>query len=195
MDRDKLQILLNDKMLKKASHIDVNEKNKMFQKIYESCQRHKGYEDIMAAIEEMAELTQVLSKLERGKIKLDDIGIIEEIADVRLSMHQIRYSVFNVLMSCDDVAMESCCKKDKSTKSDKAIITAMKRMSKLSNELSKTILGKDCSKSKVMNSIVKVEASIAYVICDYALNEEAIRYVEDIKIEREKAGLEKDDLI
>lgn len=185
MDRSKLQILLNDKVLNKTPHIEDEEKDKTMRKFHK---KHENYEDVIIAIEEMAELTQVLSKIKRGKTDATNISIIEEIADVRLCMYQIAHYVFDMSADSMNIVRSVCIEKDENDKRDATII-AMKRMSRLSNRLSKIIDKKDYSKSKLMHSIAKVEASMLWLIDYYELDYEKVRYVEDIKMERTKERL------
>ena len=103
MNHDKLQILLNDKILNKAEHITDEEKHKRMCKMHAYHKAHEKYEDVMIAIEEMAELIQVLSKIKRGKMKSSDISIMEEIADVRLCMDEIANYVFDTSTESLDV--------------------------------------------------------------------------------------------
>ena len=53
---------------------------------------HYGYEpQSNMLVEEMAELTQAISKYRRNNIKKNFDNIIEEIADVEVMLHQIKH--------------------------------------------------------------------------------------------------------
>lgn len=189
MERDKLQILLNDKLLSKTSHIDDEDKCRVMLKMHRYHKTHEKHEDVMIAIEEMAELTQVLSKVKRGKLEEKDIAVMEEIADVRVCLHEIAYYVFDLSPVALDIVHSIYVEKDKNNQGD-AAITAMKRMSKLSNTLSKIIINNGAhSKDKLIKKIVKVEVSMLHLIDVYGLDYEWIKYIEDIKMERTKERL------
>lgn len=189
MNRDKLQILLNDRLLNKAEHISDDDKNKTMQKMHDFHMAHEAHEDVIVAIEEMAELTQILSKLKRGKIDKTDIGLAEEIADVRLCMYEISKFVFGLSMEALNVYTSMQVVKDADNKYDSTVI-AMSRMGKLSHELALIVSGKKgLSDNNLMKSISKVNASMLRLLAVYDIDLEIIRHIEDIKMERTKERL------
>lgn len=89
MDRKILEEKLNEKLETKQPHYTKQDFVKHNEDFIIFHNNHREYEDIMVCIEEMAELTQNLSKVYRGKLEMDDIAVLEEIADVKLCLEEI----------------------------------------------------------------------------------------------------------
>lgn len=190
MNKDGLQILLNDKLLKKASHMGLEERDTLMKQMCEYHNKHSLNEDVMVAIEEMSELTQVLSKIKREKIDKKDIWLSEEIADVRLCMYEVAKFVFDLPM---DVLQENTAervKKDMQKGTNDVAVTAMGRMGKLSHKFSLIInREKHFSNKSLIKSISKVNASMLELINEYDIDFEVVKYIEDIKMDRTRERL------
>lgn len=192
MDRSKLQILLNDRLLNKTEHICGETRDKIMKDMHDFHNKHGIYEDVIVAMEEMAELIQVLSKVKRGKMGKDDIGVMEEIADVRLCMYEIAMFVFDLPMETLNDRTSLLISKDfgPSGYTYDAAVVAMSRMSNLSHKLGHIISGKKrFSNKSLLKGISKVNASMLALIAEYDIDLEKIRHIEDIKMERTKERL------
>jgi hypothetical protein len=176
----------------KVSHMPKAEKECLMKRMHEYHELHSPGEDVMIAIEEMAELTQVLSKLKRGKIESDDISLIEEVADVKCSLNEIARYAFGLEKSdkaFDEKAIKTAKAKDEHKERDE-IFVAMSRMAKLSNRLSKLLYGKkSISNDELSKYILDVKSSISGIIERYNLDVNKIKYIEDVKMDRTRERL------
>ena len=89
MDRDVLTKKLKEKIEKRSKHYSKEDFEKHYENFIKFHNSHREYEDIMICIEEMAELTQNLSKVYRGKMDINDVSVLEEIADVELCINEL----------------------------------------------------------------------------------------------------------
>ena len=84
-----LEDKLNTKLKNKEEHYDTKDymmHNELFHKKHTE---HNDYEDMIICAEEMAELTQNISKVIRGKMNPNDTAFLEEIADVQFCLKQL----------------------------------------------------------------------------------------------------------
>lgn len=202
MDREKLESLVKKREHDKVKHISRSEADKLMKKMHDYHDNHFKGGDVMIAIEEMAELTQVLSKLIRGKITKDDIGLLEEIVDVKCGLYEIGRNVFhlgfmNYLLDDDynEEDMKLLGKKLGDMFGDDysdLIFMAMKRMSKLQNKLSETLYHHTTGNAsfdlnfrvKFYKLIMEVDKDISDIIFYFDLDKEKMKYIVDVKMER-----------
>lgn len=89
---------LYNKVMQRVKDGDCHVSDITARDIQESFTRAKGEEGVaLQLFEEMAELTERVSKLLRGKVKKYDISLLEEIADVEVSL-----STFKQLVDADE---------------------------------------------------------------------------------------------
>lgn len=89
---------LCSKVMKRVKNKDCHVSDITAKDIQESFMQAKGEGGVsLQLFEEMAELTERISKLLRGKIKKNDITLLEEIADVEVSL-----STFKLLVDADE---------------------------------------------------------------------------------------------
>lgn len=94
MNKDELYSKVMERVKNKDCHVSsITSKD-----IQEAFMQAKGEEGVsLQLFEEMAELTERISKLLRGKITKYDISLLEEIADVEVSL-----STFKLLVDADE---------------------------------------------------------------------------------------------
>lgn len=89
---------LHNKIVERIKNGDCHFSNATARDIQELYVKSKGNDGVsLQLFEEMAELTERISKLLRGKIKKNDISLLEEIADVEVSL-----STFKLLVGADE---------------------------------------------------------------------------------------------
>lgn len=97
MNHDQLTERLKNKLQTKEKHISSDNKQKIMQLFHNYyVLRNEPLQDIIIAIEEIGELTQVISKLLRQKMEPTDIAIAEEITDVKLCIYELAQNVFKM---------------------------------------------------------------------------------------------------
>lgn len=104
MDRQKLEIELNKRLELKEAHFS-DDTVKLIHKAYAEHYKEKNVDELYSIImEELAEfigeltkLQQMMSKLLRGKTTFDDLGLLEEIADVEVAL-----ATFKIFSNLDE---------------------------------------------------------------------------------------------
>lgn len=119
MDRKEIESKLNDKTYKKCEHLTKETKNLILDDFTNYHRAHDKHEDLIICMEEMAELTQQLSKVVREKTDIHDISVLEEIADVKICLSQL-VRAFNIdkeeLKYISDIKYERIAQKIKEDK-------------------------------------------------------------------------------
>lgn len=114
MEIDELEKKVKKKVKKNAPHLTTEEKEKIHRSYLDYHKKHN--EDIIYAIpmEEMAELTQHLSKLLRNKEEFNNLALLEEMADVQICLDNLKILMDTdeeLLKYIEDVKMERVKKK------------------------------------------------------------------------------------
>lgn len=202
MDKNALTILLNDKLLNHAPHIDIDIKNNLSQKLSSYYKNHyNGFPmNVIVTIEEMSELTQNISKIMREKMQEEDIGVAEEICDVNVCLWQIAVYDFNLSWDDIEIIKEKVIEHDEymASKSEKdktnVYLKALRRMSKLSVNLVDTLISdENMDDTELTNLIAHVLASASELSTMCKIDEEKLLYIQDIKLERLEQRLKKID--
>ena len=91
MDREYLKKELEKRKLEKARHYTEEEQDHVSKLMLLSFYDERGLDELYSiCMEELAELTQQISKVLRCKIGYNDIGLLEELSDVELSLHTLK---------------------------------------------------------------------------------------------------------
>lgn len=188
MERGKLQLLLSQKISNNEKHHTMDEVNTTMHDLHEYYMNKNPHEDIILCVEEMAELTQVLSKIKRGNVQTDDISLYEEVADVLFCLYEITHFVFYVPSNIPDMdeKIKLIVDHDKSMLNNRdIIILTMSRLANLSRNLIHYI-GEDINNLSynLIDTIIMTNASVISLINEYSLDMEKINYIKDIKLER-----------
>lgn len=194
MDREKLEKMVNKKQKDKEKHYSLEKERNIMQGIHAYHQKHFVMEDVLVAVEEMAELTQVLSKIMRKKMSTEDIGILEEIVDVMLATDEAVLYVFDIKEETLQENKTYYATKDLSKTKD-CIMLLIKRMTRCQSLLCEAIKCKgivsNSKKSKLAKAIAKVQVSIDEFINYYDIDKERLKYIKDVKLERGKERIKK----
>lgn len=90
MDLVTLRNLLDEKIKSKSKHLTKEEISRLHHAYIDYHAATKPDEIFVIPMEEMAELTQHLSKIIRGKETPADLGFLEELADVQICIDNLR---------------------------------------------------------------------------------------------------------
>lgn len=93
---------LYSKIVERIKNEDCHVSEATAKTIQESFTQAKGEDGVaLQLFEEMAELTERISKLLRGKIKKYDVTLLEEVADVEVSL-----STFKMMIGADEEMLQ-----------------------------------------------------------------------------------------
>lgn len=95
MDLEVLKSKLSNKVQNNESHYSVDDFHYQSELFYDKHNAHYEYEDLVICAEEMAELIQCISKVIRGKNNMNDLSVLEEIADVEFCLDTIKHIYFD----------------------------------------------------------------------------------------------------
>lgn len=90
MDAIELNTQLQQKLKERPAHISADVAKEMHQSYIDYHLATKPDEIYIIPMEEMAELTQHLSKIIRGKENMQNIGLLEELVDVQICLDNLR---------------------------------------------------------------------------------------------------------
>ena len=183
MDRKVLEDALNHKYDNNVRHMIGDERDKIFKAGSEKLQ--DGERDFAAAIEEMCELSQLLTKIIRGCSTSEDLELelMEEIADVRITLeilhYRFKFKKSELIVSAQN--MYSIVIYDRQCAPNDTIFNALTELSKL---IYLCAFRSSCTNYLVKEYFVHVYAEIYGLISKFNINEKKLRYIEDIKLER-----------
>ena len=184
MDRKVLEDALNHKYDNNIGNMTDDERDKILKAASEKLQ--DGERDFAAAIEEMCELSQLLTKIIRGRSTSEDLELelMEEIADVRITLeilhYRFRFKKSELIVSAQN--MYSIIIYDRQCAPNDTIFNALTELSKLIYLFS--AFRSSCTNYLVKEYFVRVYAEIYGLISKFNINEKKLRYIEDIKLER-----------
>lgn len=93
MDKISFETALSEKLRTKPNHLS-SERIEHCHKIYIDYHKENNSDELLVIpMEEMAELTQHLSKLLRKKENPDDTGLLEELADVQICIDNLKIAL------------------------------------------------------------------------------------------------------
>ena len=183
MDRKVLEDALNHKYDNNIGNMTDDERDKILKVTSEKLQ--DGERDFAAAIEEMCELSQLLTKIIRGRSTSEDLELelMEEIADVRITLeilhYRFRFKKSELIVSAQN--MYSIIIYDRQCAPNDTIFNALTELSKL---IYLCAFRSSCTNYLVKEYFVRVYAEIYGLISKFNINEKKLRYIEDIKLER-----------
>ena len=90
MNKEEFSSKLEDKINNKTKHLTKKQILNFHKSYLEYHKNIKPDEILVIPIEEMAELTQHLSKVIRNKESSNDLGILEEMVDVQICLDNLR---------------------------------------------------------------------------------------------------------